>query len=106
MGVKKPVGRRVSRRLTLARRDGRPIPTRVWHCCRIRGRVAAQVACSADLQPDRHSGALAKRSHLNSFSHVGAGIVQAISQVVQGARAGARRHAGAVLRVPHRRSLV
>uniref|UniRef100_A0A8D2BP70 Collagen alpha-2(VI) chain n=1 Tax=Sus scrofa TaxID=9823 RepID=A0A8D2BP70_PIG len=63
----------VSRRLTLARRDDDPLNARV-----------------ALLQfggPREHS------RYLNSFSHVGTGIVHAINQVVLGAPAGARRHA-------------
>ncbi|KAM9697266.1 collagen alpha-2(VI) chain isoform 1-T1 [Dama dama] len=82
----------VSRRLTLARRDDDPLNARVA-LLQFGGPREQQVAFPLTFNLTVIQEALASARYLNSFSHVGAGIVQAINQVVQGARAGARRHA-------------
>ena len=82
----------VSRRLTLARRDDDPLNARVA-LLQFGGPREQQVACPLTSNLTVIQEALASARYLNSFSHVGTGIVQAINQVVQGARAGARRHA-------------
>ncbi|KAJ1070519.1 hypothetical protein K5549_003498 [Capra hircus] len=82
----------VSRRLTLARRDDDPLNARVA-LLQFGGPREQQVAFPLTSNLTVIQEALASARYLNSFSHVGAGIVQAINQVVQGARAGARRHA-------------
>ncbi|XP_010833290.1 PREDICTED: collagen alpha-2(VI) chain [Bison bison bison] len=82
----------VSRRLTLARKDDDPLNARVA-LLQFGGPREQQVAFPLTSNLTVIQEALASARYLNSFSHVGTGIVQAINQVVQGARAGARRHA-------------
>uniref|UniRef100_A0A8C0HUW0 Collagen alpha-2(VI) chain n=1 Tax=Balaenoptera musculus TaxID=9771 RepID=A0A8C0HUW0_BALMU len=82
----------VSRRLTLARRDDDPLNARVA-LLQFGGPREQQVAFPLTSNLTVIQEALASARYLNSFSHVGAGIVHAINQVVRGARAGARRHA-------------
>ncbi|TKC39782.1 hypothetical protein EI555_004700 [Monodon monoceros] len=82
----------VSRRLTLARRDDDPLNARVA-LLQFGGPREQQVAFPLTSNLTVIQEALASARYLNSFSHVGAGIVHAINQVVRSARAGARRHA-------------
>uniref|UniRef100_A0A8C4LCY4 Collagen alpha-2(VI) chain n=1 Tax=Equus asinus asinus TaxID=83772 RepID=A0A8C4LCY4_EQUAS len=82
----------VSRRLTLARREDDPLNARVA-LLQFGGRDEQQVAFPLTSNLTAIHEALASARYLNSFSHVGAGIVHAINYVVQDARAGARRHA-------------
>ncbi|KAK2508443.1 hypothetical protein MC885_016579 [Smutsia gigantea] len=82
----------VSHRLTLARRDDDPLNARVA-LLQFGGPGEQQVAFPLTSNLTAIHEALAGARYLNSFSHVGAGIVHAINQVVRGARAGARRHA-------------
>lgn len=82
----------VSHRLTLARRDDDPLNARVA-LLQFGGPGEQQVAFPLTSNLTAIHEALAGASYLNSFSHVGAGIVHAINHVVRGARAGARRHA-------------
>uniref|UniRef100_A0A8D1S6Z4 Collagen type VI alpha 2 chain n=1 Tax=Sus scrofa TaxID=9823 RepID=A0A8D1S6Z4_PIG len=82
----------VSRRLTLARRDDDPLNARVA-LLQFGGPREQQVAFPLTFNLTVIQEALASSRYLNSFSHVGTGIVHAINQVVLGAPAGARRHA-------------
>ncbi|KAM9693565.1 collagen alpha-2(VI) chain isoform 1-T1 [Trichechus inunguis] len=82
----------VSRRLTLARRDDDPLNARLA-LLQYGGPQEQRVAfpLTANLTVI-HEG-LEDARYLNSFSHVGSGIVHAINTVVRGAQGGARRHA-------------
>ncbi|XP_058152484.1 collagen alpha-2(VI) chain, partial [Dasypus novemcinctus] len=82
----------VSRRLTLARRDDDPLNARVA-LLQYGGPREQQVAFPLTSNLTAIHEALESARYLNSFSHVGAGIVHAINHVVRGARGGARRHA-------------
>ncbi|XP_040477708.1 collagen alpha-2(VI) chain isoform X1 [Ursus maritimus] len=82
----------VSRRLTLARRDDDPLNARVA-LLQFGGPGEQQVEFPLTSNLTVIHQALEGARYLNSFSHVGAGIVHAINHVVRGARAGARRHA-------------
>uniref|UniRef100_A0ABI8AFS1 VWFA domain-containing protein n=1 Tax=Felis catus TaxID=9685 RepID=A0ABI8AFS1_FELCA len=82
----------VSRRLTLARRDDDPLNARVA-LLQFGGPGEQQVAFPLTSNLTVIHEALEGARYLNSFSHVGAGIVHAINHVVRGARPGARRHA-------------
>nr|XP_021534857.1 collagen alpha-2(VI) chain [Neomonachus schauinslandi] len=82
----------VSRRLTLARRDDDPLNARVA-LLQFGGPGEQQVEFPLTSNLTRIHQALEGARYLNSFSHVGAGIVYAINHVVRGARPGARRHA-------------
>lgn len=82
----------VAQRLTLARRDDDPLNARVA-LLQFGGPGEQRVAfpLTANLTAIRE--ALEAARYLNSFSHVGAGVVHAINHVVRGPRAPARRHA-------------
>lgn len=82
----------VSRRLTLARREDDPLNARVA-LVQYGGQQEQQVAFPLTSNLTAIHEALQDLRYLNSFSHVGAGIVHAINSVVRGARGGARRHA-------------
>ena len=82
----------VSRRLTLARRDDDPLNARMA-LLQFGGPSEQQVAFPLTSNLTVIHEALENARYLNSFSHVGSGIVHAINQVVLGTRAGARRHA-------------
>ncbi|XP_045708392.1 collagen alpha-2(VI) chain isoform X1 [Phyllostomus hastatus] len=82
----------VSRRLTLARRDDDPLNARMA-LLQFGGPSEQQVAFPLTSNLTVIHEALESARYLNSFSHVGSGIVHAINQVVLGTRAGARRHA-------------
>lgn len=82
----------VSRRLTLARRDDDPLNARLA-LLQFGGPREQQVAFPLTFNLTVIHEALERATYLNSLSHVSSGVVQAINQVVLGARAGARRHA-------------
>lgn len=82
----------VSRRLTLASRDDDPLNARLA-LLQFGGPREQQVAFPLTFNLTVIHEALERATYLNSLSHVSAGVVQAINQVVLGARAGARRHA-------------
>ncbi|XP_028730119.1 collagen alpha-2(VI) chain isoform X1 [Peromyscus leucopus] len=82
----------VSRRLTLARRDDDPLNARMA-LLQYGSQNQQQVAFPLTYNLTTIHEALERTAYLNSFSHVGAGIVHAINNVVRGARGGARRHA-------------
>lgn len=82
----------VSRRLTLARTDDDPLNARVA-LLQFGGLGEQQVAFPLTYNLTVIHEALEGARYLNSFSHVGAGVVHAINTIVRGARAGARRHA-------------
>lgn len=82
----------VSRRLTLARGDDDPLNARVA-LVQFGGPGEQQVAFPLTSNLTAIHEALEATRYLNSFSHVGAGVVHAINHVVRGARPGARRHA-------------
>uniref|UniRef100_A0A8C5ZG51 VWFA domain-containing protein n=1 Tax=Marmota marmota marmota TaxID=9994 RepID=A0A8C5ZG51_MARMA len=82
----------VSRRLTLARREDDPLNARVA-LVQYGGQQEQQVAFPLTSNLTVIHEALQDLRYLNSFSHVGTGIVHAINTVVRGAQGGARRHA-------------
>nr|XP_023396790.1 collagen alpha-2(VI) chain [Loxodonta africana] len=82
----------VSRRLTLARRDDDPLNARVA-LLQYGGPREQQLAFPLTANLTVIHQALEDARYLNSFSHVGSGIVHAINTVVRGAQGGARRHA-------------
>ncbi|XP_012586706.1 PREDICTED: collagen alpha-2(VI) chain [Condylura cristata] len=82
----------VSRELTLARGDDDPLNARVA-LLQFGGPREQQVAFPLTSNLTVIQEALDSARYLNSFSHVGAGIVHAINHVVRGQPAGARRHA-------------
>uniref|UniRef100_A0A8C9DUW1 Collagen alpha-2(VI) chain n=1 Tax=Prolemur simus TaxID=1328070 RepID=A0A8C9DUW1_PROSS len=82
----------VSRRLTLARRDDDPLNARVA-LLQYGGQGEQQVAFPLTSNLTVIHEALEGARYLNSFSHVGTGIVHAINNIVRSARGGARRHA-------------
>lgn len=82
----------VSRRLTLARRDDDPLNSRMA-LLQYGSQNQQQVAFPLTYNVTTIHEALERTTYLNSFSHVGTGIVHAINNVVRGARGGARRHA-------------
>lgn len=82
----------VSRRLTLARRDDDPLNARMA-LLQYGSQNQQQVAFPLTYNVTTIHEALERTTYLNSFSHVGTGIVHAINNLVRGARGGARRHA-------------
>ncbi|EGV98034.1 Collagen alpha-2(VI) chain [Cricetulus griseus] len=82
----------VSRRLTLARKDDDPLNARMA-LLQYGSQNQQQVVFPLTYNLTTIHEALERTAYLNSFSHVGAGIVHAINNVVRGARGGARRHA-------------
>ncbi|XP_006876171.1 PREDICTED: collagen alpha-2(VI) chain isoform X1 [Chrysochloris asiatica] len=82
----------VSRRLTLARQDDDPLNARVA-LLQYGSPQEQQVAFPLTANLTIIHEALEHARYLNSFSHVGTGVVQAINTVVRSARGGARRHA-------------
>lgn len=82
----------VSRRLTLARGDDDPLNARVA-LLQYGSQREQQVAFPLTSNLTVIHEALDSASYLNSFSHVGTGIVHAINNIVQSAQGGARRHA-------------
>lgn len=82
----------VARRLTLARRDDDPLNARVA-LLQFGGLQEQQLAFPLTANLTVIQEALEDAHYLNSFSHVGTGVVYAINHVVRGAQAGARRHA-------------
>uniref|UniRef100_A0A8C5XG40 Collagen alpha-2(VI) chain n=1 Tax=Microcebus murinus TaxID=30608 RepID=A0A8C5XG40_MICMU len=81
-----------SRRLTLARRDDDPLHARVA-LLQFGGQGEQQVAFPLTSNLTAIHEGLEGARYLDSFSHVGAGIVHAINNVVRSPRGGARRHA-------------
>ncbi|XP_011809631.1 PREDICTED: extensin-like [Colobus angolensis palliatus] len=82
----------VARRLTLARRDDDPLNARVA-LLQFGGPGEQQVAFPLSHNLTAIHEALEAAQYLNSFSHVGAGVVHAINAIVRNARGGARRNA-------------
>ncbi|XP_077851438.1 collagen alpha-2(VI) chain isoform X14 [Macaca mulatta] len=82
----------VARRLTLARRDDDPLNARVA-LLQFGGPGEQQVAFPLSHNLTAIHEALEAAQYLNSFSHVGAGVVHAINAIVLNARGGARRNA-------------
>lgn len=82
----------VSRRLTLARGDDDLLNARLA-LLQYGSQREQQVAFPLTSNLTVIHEALDSASYLNSFSHVGAGIVHAINNIVQRAQGGARRHA-------------
>ncbi|XP_017393993.1 collagen alpha-2(VI) chain isoform X1 [Cebus imitator] len=81
----------VARRLTLARREDDPLNARVA-LLQFGGPGEQQVAFPLSHNLTAIHEALEAARYLNSFSHVGAGVVHAVNAIVR-ARGGARRHA-------------
>lgn len=82
----------VAQRLTLARRDDDPLNARLA-LLQFGGPGEQRVAFPLTANLTAIRAALEAARYLNSFSHVGAGVVHAINHVVRGPRAPARRHA-------------
>ncbi|KAK2089696.1 hypothetical protein P7K49_032362 [Saguinus oedipus] len=80
-----------ARRLTLARREDDPLNARVA-LLQFGGPGEQQVAFPLSHNLTAIHEALEAARYLNSFSHVGAGVVHAVNAIVR-ARGGARRHA-------------